>query len=276
MKRFLSWILVLGLFSLPCASLAETATFSVTTDTTPSSVLLMDDSGNSLSTVLGNQSVNGQTVWTLKVTNNGASVALLYTKDTSGNWVNTGISYPMNWIFTESTPSVGSTPTPTVNPPPTGWLSTTYQQWSVSAYPLAEDQRVQSRCGPAKTYHGAGGYKTYKMTSTNALFIEGSYMLVDLDYTTVGRRRVYFPISAFSGTQNVPEVTLSATPAHTTVDLIPTFGPGMEYDTFDEAAISSGTALSVYFEENGWVFAEFASALGTVRAWIPVDQVSAN
>ena len=101
-------------------------------------------------------------------------------------------------------------------------------------------------------------------------------MLVDLDYTTVGRRRVYFPISAFSGTQNVPEVTLSATPAHTTVDLIPTFGPGMEYDTFDEAAISSGTALSVYFEENGWVFAEFASALGTVRAWIPVDQVSAN
>lgn len=273
MKRFLVWILMFGLLSLPISSLAEATTFSVTTDSTPSSVLLMDDSGNSLSTVIGSQTVNGQTVWTLRVTNNDADAALLYTKDANGNWVNTGISYPMNWIFT------GNTPTPVVSAnatPAPNWPPITYQQWPVSAYPLPEDQRVQSRCGPAKTYHGAGGYKTYKMTSTNALFIEGSYMLVDLDYTTVGRRRVYFPISAFSDTQNVPQVSLSATPAYTTADLIPTFGPGMEYDTFDEAAISSGTTLSVYFEENGWVFAEFACALGTVRAWIPADQVSAS
>lgn len=276
MKRLLIWVLLFVMLTMPMPSMAETATFAVTTDTMPSNVLLMDDNGNSLSTVLGSQSINDQIVWTLRVTNNGADAALLYTKDANGNWVYTGISYPMSWIFTSDTSTNGSTSAPIVSPSKTAWPIESYQLWSVSAYPLPEDQRVQSRCGPAKTYHGAGGYKTYKMTSTDALFIEGSYMLVDLDYTTVGRRRVYFPVSAFSGTQNVPEVSLSGIAACTTSDLIPTFGPGTEYDTFDEAAITSGTALSVFFEEDGWVFAEFACALGSVRAWIPADQVSAS
>ncbi|MCE5343480.1 MAG: hypothetical protein LLF96_07865, partial [Eubacteriales bacterium] len=243
MKRSLLWVLLLATLALPMPSLAETVTFSVTTDATPSSVLLMDDFGNSLSTVLGSQSINDQIIWTLRVTDNGASAALLYTKDDNGNWVNTNIVYPMSWIFTGVTQSDGDTSVPGASSDDTAWPQKIYRLWSVSAYSLPEDQRVQSRCGPAKTYHGAGAYKTYKMTSTKALFIEGSYMLVDLDYTTVGRRRVYFPVSAFSGTQNVPEASLSGIPAYVTNNLIPTFGPGMEYDTFDEAVIDSGTTL---------------------------------
>lgn len=134
---------------------------------------------------------------------------------------------------------------------------------------------MQSRCGPSRTYHGAGAYKTYKMTSTQALFTEGSYVLVDLSYTTVGNRRVYFSTNAFYSMKGVPEATLTGYAAHTLAELTPRFGPSASYDPFDEASIPSGTALSVFFEENGWVFAEFECELGYVRAWIPVADVEA-
>ena len=277
MKKMLAMILSLLLAFAAVPALAQSVSFSLVTDTAAQGALLMDENGNSLSTVVGSQSANGQTVWMLQVTDNGAQTAYLYTRDAQNNWLNTGISYPMSWIISGGAAQTAPTEQPAAEETPqTAWPVENYTLWPLSVYPLGESERIQSRCGPAKTYHGAGSYKTYKITSSNALFREGSFLLVDLDYTTVGLRRVYMPTNAFKDGDKVPEVTLTSTPAYTLNALTPTFGPGTAYDTFDEAAINAGTSITVFFEENGWVFAEFDSALGSVRAWIPADQVAAR
>ena len=266
MKRALIWLSVLMLAFLQGAALAEGVRFVVVLDEGPSGVVLMDENGTSLSTVQGSTTTNGQTYWTLNVVDNGARQANLYTRDQAGNWINTGVTYDMQAIFGAS-----ATPPPATVAPWPVYESVTL--WPVAIKPLEGEKRVQSRCGPSKEYHGAGGYKPYKVTSTAALFAEGSYMLVDLDYTTVGHRRVYFPLSAFTGTGDVPAASLAGVSAHTLSDQVPLFGPGGDYDVFTEAAIAKGTPLNVYFEEDGWVFAGFGCALGSVRAWLPADQV---
>ena len=130
----------------------------------------------------------------------------------------------------------------------------------------------------------AGGYKPYKVVSATVLFREGDYVLVDLDYKTVGRRCLYFKYSAITSAA-ADQVSLIAYPAVTTSAVQPKFGPGYEYDSVvkknqsngstmqENVVIGSGTQLSVFFEMNGWVFAEFGSILGTIRAWLPANTV---
>ena len=286
MKRWLALCLAGVVLALPLCALADIQ-LTVSTDLNATGLVLMDAQGNSLSTVLG-QSANGNLLeWTLLVRTDAADSGTFYSKDPTGNWIRgadmSGLNALGNVSGTGSTGSsagtgaVSSAVAPTATPPAASslppWPQVQNPRISISVHPLPEDERVASKCGPAKTYHGAGAYKTYKMISTQALFTEGSYVLVDLDYTTVGRRIVYFPKSAFSGIGNVPAANLTGVPAYTNASLTPTFGPGYAYDTFDEAAIGNQTPLQVFFEENGWVFAEFSCGLGVVRAWIPVAQV---
>ncbi|MEG2950807.1 MAG: hypothetical protein RR946_08950 [Clostridia bacterium] len=275
MRKLIVYLWLALLFTFTSAALADSAVLSVTTDDTIHGVSLMDENGQTVSRILDQKSSNGSVDWTLSVSDNGASTVTLYAKDANGNWIMTDQSYEMSWFFSNSGTSQAnqtSGKAESQNP----WPTENYQKYTLYAYPLPEDERVQSRCGPSRNYHGAGAYKTYKMTSTNALFVEDGYVLVDLDYTTVGKRRVYFLPKDFEGVGNVPTVTLSSYPAKTTKKLVPTFGPGSQYDSFKEAAIASGTSLSVFFEEDGWVFAEFDCKLGLVRAWIPVNQVAAQ
>ena len=56
------------------------------------------------------------------------------------------------------------------------------------------------------------------------------------------------------------------------------FGPGYAYDEVQDQSghritLGSGNRVSVFFEADGWVFAEFSCALGMIRAWLPADQV---
>ncbi len=275
MKRTLALLLLLAVLVAAAAAAAEPARFVIVLDNGPTGVVLMDESGNSLSTVLSSTVSGDQTYWMLSVTDQSADKALLYTRDVSGNWLNTGVTYDMEMIFlggsSGARPSASSAPNGSEKPWP---VYDVLPQYDVTIRPVDGEKRVQSRCGPGDTYHGAGAYKPYKVTSTAALFAEGGYLLVDMDYTTVGHRRVYFLTGAFSGTGEVPEAALDGYDARTTGDLTPLFGPGGDYDVFTEAAILAGTHLLVYLEENGWVFAEFASDLGTVRAWLPADQIS--
>ena len=72
-----------------------------------------------------------------------------------------------------------------------------------------ESARHQSFFGPnRKNYPGAGAYKPYKVSRATALFREGDYVLVDMSYTTVGRRCVYFKASSLTNA-SVQAVTLS-------------------------------------------------------------------
>ncbi len=140
-----------------------------------------------------------------------------------------------------------------------------------------ESKRYQSFFGPnRKNYHGAGAYKPYKVTSATALFSEGGYVLVDLSYRTVGRRIVYFQAGALTNT-SVREETLTGHAARTSSSVQPYYGPGGVYDAVTDSnravILDANTSVSVFFETNGWVFAEFNCELGLIRAWLPVDSV---
>ncbi len=178
------------------------------------------------------------------------------------------------------------------------WPTREMEGIETSLRPVQEESmRRQSSFGPSSEYPGAGAYKPYKATRVTALFQEGDYVLVDLSYTTVGRRCLYFKASSLTNA-NVETVSLEGHAARTTAEVNPKFGPGYEYNAvmknvstyvFDEnewewtkveyknrVLLSAGTPVQVFFEANDWVFAEFSCILGVIRAWIPANQVSAD
>lgn len=223
-------------------------------------LMLMDENGNSVSNVT-EKSVNGDVIeWELDISYCDSEFVTLFAQDAAGNWLRTEKLYRMSELFPEGKESQ--------------WPKTIYSGTVTSVYPLEAEKRYQSFCGPAKSYHGAGAYKSYKIESVQALFIEKGYVYVDLSYTTVGTRRLYFQSKIFTNLSDIPEVSLASFPAQTTEILTPQFGPGYSYDSFKEAKIGAGTSISVFYEESGWAFAEFkCKELGLVRAWIPVEQV---
>ena len=77
MRKWFAYALIIAALLIAPPSLAETAVFSVTIPTGASGAVLMDENGVSLSTLIGSQTANGQTVWTFQVTNNGADTAYL-------------------------------------------------------------------------------------------------------------------------------------------------------------------------------------------------------
>ena len=106
---------------------------------------------------------------------------------------------------------------------------------------------------------------------------EGDYVLVDMSYRTVGRRILYFKDSSLTNA-SVEYVNLRAYPAVTTETVRPMFGPGYIYDAVEDHSGNSVTLgarnrVNVFFEAEGWVFAEFSCSLGTIRAWLPAYQV---
>lgn len=171
-----------------------------------------------------------------------------------------------------------------------------------------EDDRYQSYFGPSKSYPEAGAYKPHKVNKLTELFREGDFVLVDMDYQTAGKRCVYFKASALNNGGSVESETLTTYPAVTTALLIPKCGPGMEYenveqkkeskyadwsleDLFDvlgagvldaiqptrnSVYLEPETNLDVFFETDGWIFAEFTCEMGLVRAWIPTEYVDAR
>ena len=161
---------------------------------------------------------------------------------------------------------------------------------NTSLKPLnSPDARHQSYIGPnGGNYDGAGAYKPAKVTSAKALFREGDYVLVDMSYRTVGRRCVYFKASSLTNA-HVDEANLTAYPAVTTESVQAFYGPGTMYNSVvkkvknarnetihEEVWLSAGTSIDVFFEANGWVFAEFYSTVGLTRAWLPVSSIRAN
>jgi len=140
-----------------------------------------------------------------------------------------------------------------------------------------DSDRHQSFFGPGKQYPGAGAYKPHKATSVTAFFTEGDYVYVDLIYPSVGRRCLYFSKSSLSGV-TVEEFDSLAYPAKTTNDIQPLYGPDTKYDKVCETTksgktvsviIPANTDIFVFFESNSWVFAEFSSHIGMIRAWLP-------
>jgi hypothetical protein len=138
------------------------------------------------------------------------------------------------------------------------------------------DERAIAWCGPGKNYREAGGFKTNKLSRVSGVFIEGDYVLVDVDYAGVGKRWVYFRKNTFRNTSVVPPRALIGYGAVTVMDTMLRYGPGVDYDDFDNEYLPGGIQISVFFEENGWVFAEFMTSEGLTRGWIEADTVQSS
>lgn len=152
--------------------------------------------------------------------------------------------------------------------------------YNLVKYPLefenivrVESSREQSYAGPSRNYAETGAYKPYKTSRLNGLFKEGTYIFVEINYPSVGLRRLYFNRGAMENTSGVPEVTLVGYPAVTTEAVSAWYGPGGQYDPFENASVGANTKLTVFFEENGYVFAEYEASFQLVRAWISANSV---
>jgi hypothetical protein len=159
--------------------------------------------------------------------------------------------------------------------PPKPWPLENIAKYDLRAVDKG-DERAIAWCGPGKNYREAGGFKTNKLSSVSGVFIEGDYVLVDVDYAGVGKRCVYFRKNAFKNTSVVPPRDLIGYGAVTVMDTMLRYGPGVDYDDFDDEYLPGGIQISVFFEESGWVFAEFMTSEGLTRGWIETDTVQSS
>ena len=136
-----------------------------------------------------------------------------------------------------------------------------------------KEERIMAYLGPSRYYKETAAYRRNGFTGIYGLFIENSYIFVDMIYPSVGVRRTYFSPNVFQSTAGIPEVSLVGYPAVTTQSADARYGPGSIYDPFPEASIAADTALTVFFEESGYVFAEYEVGFELVRAWIDANSV---
>lgn len=285
MRKILSLLAACLLLLTPTASWAVDYVLSVcesgeqVTVVTADSVLgvTVGSPSHVLSTVLSVASrADGTLLWILAPAGDPDTDTVYYSLDGS------------SWESTSFTVSIGvkgaafPAPTPTLAEAP--WPEMSFGSFSAALYAEGE-KRIQSRLGPSRDYCGGGAYKPYKITSLYALFSENGYVFVDMDYSTVGHRRLYFPVSEVSCLDSsMPAMQWKGYPAVTTEDTTPRFGPGFDYDLFESAPLDAGSAITVFFEENEYVFAEFTTMVSdtkstrdeTIRCYLPADIVEAR
>ena len=161
-------------------------------------------------------------------------------------------------------------PRPTPGPVP--WPTYTLKTYKLTVADTTSNKMSYS--GPSKNYSEAGCYVPSVMARTDGLFVEDRYVLVDMNYTSIGLRRVYFRCGIFKSTYNVPEAALTRYPAVTTQEVTAWYGPGTKYNKFPEASLGANAPITVFFEEDGYVFAEYDTAFRLVRAWIDAAYVT--
>lgn len=172
--------------------------------------------------------------------------------------------------------NASTTTAPTVTADTDSEAAVPWPTYTLTKYGLKianENTAKQAYSGPSRNYTEAGNFLTWKLTRTDGLLIEGSYVLVEINYTSIGLRRVYFSRGVFKNSYNVPEVSLIGYPAVTTQSVSAWYGPGPMYSAFEGANVGANTQLSVFFEENGYVFAEYEAGFKLVRAWINANNV---
>lgn len=164
------------------------------------------------------------------------------------------------------------------------WPTVTLNRAYTNLRPTDEEAyHYQAFFGPGKQYHGAGAYRADYTKRAEAICKVGNYVLVDLFYETVGRRCVWFQSGSLTSNR-FEEATLTPAAAKVTEDVQPMFGPGTNYNKVDETKpsgakrdviVAGGTDINVFFEADGWVYAEFTdSSLGLITGWFPKDKVN--
>jgi len=170
--------------------------------------------------------------------------------------------------------------------------------------------QAQSYAGPGRGYALSGSFRPNRVNKATALFREGDYMLVDMDYATA-RRVVYFAASSLVSA-DVKEEKPEGIAAKTTRTVWPVYyGPGTEYDKVTQRSrskyanlkdeelkqlaelrhwtaeklkharkdaihwvgVDKGASVTVFFQAGDWVYAETSCSIGKARFWLPADAV---
>ena len=165
----------------------------------------------------------------------------------------------------------------------------------------------QSYAGPGRGYALSGSFRPARVNKATALFREGDYVLVDLDYATA-KRVVYFATRSLVSA-DVKEETQEGVAAKMTRTVWPVYyGPGKEYDivtqrqkskylnmSCDElkkefgpdiqrliksmkdsihwVGVDKGASVTVFFQVGDWVYVEASCSIGKARFWLPADAV---
>lgn len=281
MKKQNCFLLVACLLLLPAIALAATQTVISTPADDVYGVMVMDDNGNCVSQVVSSTNYGSIIDWTVSISRMNSDTGHIFTKNGAGNWIDSGRTVDLSGFSGSSAPSASYSAPSAPSAPSysaTPWPMSPYIGMKVSLKEEYPNTRLQTRCAPSGTSAGAGAYVENKITSCQAFFIEGNYVYIELHYKTVAPRRLYIAKKYIYRihTLDVPKVTLSGYNAVLDSSVTARFGPGIMYDEFREAELSSGLQITVFYEENGWVFAEFPCSLGYVRGWLPADVVSAR
>lgn len=148
--------------------------------------------------------------------------------------------------------------------------------------PSTKTRRMAFYGPDSKDYAEEYSYLPAKVSSATALFREGNYILVDLVYEGSTHRCVYFNENVLNY-NNVDDVLLTRYKARALSETVVRTGPGDDYDEVINSNYIDGRGvkitakvrlemnmeIDVFFEMNEWLFIEFVSSIGLIRAWVP-------
>ena len=142
---------------------------------------------------------------------------------------------------------------------------------------IGDTYYLYSYLGPGKTFVGSGSYQSDKLKEIIVYFEEDGYVLADVQYQTVDERYVWLPAGHFGYTKGIPSVSkLKYYTGTTTADIKPNWGPAGKYRQYNNLAINKGTEIKIFFQENGFVYAEYSSGKGKARMWLPANKIKIN
>ncbi len=132
-----------------------------------------------------------------------------------------------------------------------------------------------AKAGPGPDYADNAGYRPESVGRITAYFVENeNYVYVRLHNQN---KYLYFRRSSFSSVpDNIPTIdSLEYREATASKVLYPRLGPGESYPVpknnkgKEIFVLKAGTPMKVFFEQNGYMFAEYTCEEGLVRMGVP-------
>lgn len=162
--------------------------------------------------------------------------------------------------------------------------------WNGPGVPISlksvSGDRLRPQCGPGY------GYKQFRSVANNgdllylragmfdirALYTMNDWVYVSFMYSDGQPRMGYFENSLFNLGTGIPEAAFTTGKTGVALSSItPYNGPGTQYGDYPSCRLKAGDSVSVYFEQDGWVFGEFytkGNDYGYVQLWMPASQLN--
>ena len=154
--------------------------------------------------------------------------------------------------------------------------------WDDNPYPVQELEfrhdhkydKFSSFAGPGRlgVYSEAGTYSNTCVDSLRGLWKESvdgvTYVYIEFEATPNCYRRVYTTNTYYSTTSYLPDFNLTGTPAVVNTPCTVFYGPGSDYNALEQSEVPAGTEVTVFFEEDGYLFCDLFNQMGHIRGYI--------